>query len=218
MVSSKKYNKLLLMLGIFYVIYWLFDFFYNAVISNNFSWILWYSSAGFLLTGTALIIQNELLIWSLFCALFAIEGFWTLDFLYGLLFQKSLLGFTSYINFSNFNIKPVYFTLYHILIPFGLFMAILLTRKIYKYAWVGAASFALILMFLTYLFVNPNEKVNCIYSVSHCNSIFNFLYAIKNPYRSFIMLFGLIFFIYLPTNYLLVYFKKTKKSNFQITN
>lgn len=211
MASSKKYNKFLLILGIFYVIYWLSDFFYNAIISNNFSWILWYSSAGFLLTGIALIIQNDLLIWSLFCALFAIEGFWTLDFLYGLLFQKSLVGFTSYINFSNFNIKHFYFTLYHALIPFGLFIAILYTRKIYKYAWIGAALFALILMFLTFLFVNPNKQVNCIYSVSQCNSVFNFLYKINNPYRSFIMLFGLIFFIYLPTNYFLIKFKKKQK-------
>lgn len=211
MALSKKYNKLLLILGTFYVVYWLSDFFYNAIASNNFSWVLWYSSVGFLLTGIALIIQNELLIWSLFCALFAIEGFWTLDFLYGLFFQKSLLGFTSYINFSNFDIKPFYFTLYHVLIPFGLFIAVLSSRKIYKYAWIGAAFFALILMLLTYLFVNPIKQVNCIYSVSQCNSIFNFLYAIKNPYRSFIMLFGLTFFIYLPTNYLLIHFKKKQK-------
>lgn len=211
MAFVKKYNKLLLILGILYVIYWLFDFYYNAIIPHNFSWVLWYSSAGFLLTAIALIIQNELLIYSLFCALFAIEGVWTIDFFYGLLSHKSLLGLTSYIDFINFDISHYYSTFYHPLIPIGLFIAILLIQKIHKYGWVGATLFASILILLTYLFVNPNYQVNCIYSSSPCNNIFSFLYKIKDPYRTFIVLFGLTFFIYIPTNYILVQIKKRQK-------
>lgn len=208
MALFKKSNKLLLILGIFYLIYWLFDFYQNAIVPHNFSWILWYSSAGFLLTGIALIIQNELLIYSLFCALFTIEGIWTLDFIYGLIFHKSLLGFTSYIDFSNFNIIHYYSTFYHPLIPIGLLVAILFTRKIYKYGWVGATLFTSILIFLTYLFVNPNERINCIFSSSQCDTVFNFLYKINNPYRLFIIIIGLISFVYLPTNYILIRLKK----------
>lgn len=210
MALVKKYNKLLLILGIFYIIYWLFDFYQNAIIPHNFSWILWYSSAGFLLTAIALIIQNEFLIYSLFCALFAVEGIWTFDFIYGLIFHKSLLGFTDYIDFTNFNIQYYYSTFYHPLIPIGLFIAILYTKKIHKYGWIGAIFFVSILMLLTYLFVNPNDQINCIYSSSPCNNIFSFLYKIPDPYRSFVVLLGLTSFIYLPTNLILIQLKKIK--------
>lgn len=210
MALLKKYNKFLLILGIFYIIYWLFDFYQNAVIPHNFSWILWYSSAGFLLTGVALIIQSKPLIYSLFCALFAIEGAWTIDFVYGLIFHKSLIGLTNYIDFSNFNLQHYYSTFYHPLIPFGLFIAILFTKKTYKHGWIGATLFASSLMFLTYLFVNPSDQVNCIYSSSPCNNIFSFLYKIPDPYRSFIVLLGLTSFIYIPTNLVLTQLKKIK--------
>lgn len=208
MAIVKKYHKLLLILGIFYVLYWLFDFYQNALLPHNFSWILWYSSAGFLITGIALIIQNEPLIWSLFCALFAIEGSWTFDFIYGLIFHKSLLGFTGYIDFLNFDIKHYYSTFYHPLIPIGLLITMSCSRKIYKYSWLGATLFASILIFLTYLFVNPDNPVNCLFSSSECNTIFKFLYKIPDPYRTFIALLGLTSFVYIPTNYFLIRFKK----------
>jgi len=195
-------------LGVICILYWLFDFIFNALLPHNYSWLLWYSSMGLLVTGIALITQNEVLIFSSFCALFIIETLWTVDFLGLFIFHKSLSGITAYTKTLSFTEKDLFLTLYHMLIPISLLYALWKTTKIYKYGWVGAVLFSSMLMFLTFFLVGPYDRVNCISNLSNCQSIFSFLYKISNPYRIFAALFMLLLFVYLPTNYVIIKLKK----------
>lgn len=200
-------NKILFLLGIFYISCWIFDFIINAVLKQDYSWLVWYSAAGFLLTGIALIIQNIKLIYSLFCALFVIETIWVIDFLYVLFTRQSVFGATEYMLSPTFSAQDYYITLYHVLIPIGLLIAVILNKKSYKYGWVGALIFASTLFIITYFFLSPLSQVNCIHSLNQCHTIFSFFYQINNPLRIFIIVICLTTIIYLPTNYILLYLK-----------
>lgn len=192
-----------MILGLIYISYWLLDFSKNAVLTHDYSWLLWYSSAGFLMTGIALIVQNTKLIYSMFCALFVVETVWIVDLFYVIFTHRTLIGFTKYMLSPSFHVNDLFFTLYHALIPIGLLIAILQTKKTYKYGWVGAMIFATSLAALTYLLTDPNSQVNCIHTANQCNTVFSFLYRIENPYRIIIALIGLTIFVFVPTNYLL---------------
>lgn len=207
---SGKRDKTLAIIGVFYVIYWVFDFINNGVMKHDYSWVLWYSAAGFLITGIALIVQNARLLYSMFCALFLIETMWIIDFIYNIFRHETLIGFTEYILSPSFQTKDLLFTLYHVLIPTGLLFAIIRVKKPYKYAWAGAMIFATTLSLLTYFLTGPASRVNCIHSVNQCQTIFSFLYNISNPYRIFIALLGLLVFAYIPTNYILFMMNKNK--------
>lgn len=200
-----------MMLGIVYVIYWFFDFLKNAVLTNNYSWLLWYSAAGFLITGIALIIQNIKLIYSLFCALFVVESVWIVDLFYAIFYHRTLFGLTEYILSPSFTSKDLYFTLYHALIPIGLLIAVLRSKKTYNYGWIGATIYAASLVVLTYFLTDSQSQVNCIRSINNCHNIFSFLYQIDYLPRVFIALSGLSLFVFIPTNYTLLYFKKNRK-------
>lgn len=207
----KKKDGTLLTLGTIFIAYWLLDFFNNALLKHDYSWLLWYSAAGFLLTGIALVIQNNKLIYSLFCALFIVESIWIIDLFYVIASHKSLIGFAEYILSPGFHTKDLYFTLYHSLIPIGLLIAVLRIKKPYKYAWIGATIFASTLAVLTYFLTNPStSQVNCLHSINQCHTVFSFLYKINNPYRIFVALTGLTVFVYIPTDYALFFFKKNK--------
>lgn len=206
-------DSLLAILGIVFVGYWLTDFYNNAVLPHDFSWIFWYSSAGFLMTGIALILQNIKLIYSLFCALFVIESLWFFDLIYTMSHHSSFIGLTAYILTPSFHITNLYLTLYHIFIPLGLLLAVHRSKQTYHYGWIGATLFALVLVVLTYFLTGSTSHVNCIHSMSECNSAFSFLYKIANPYRTILALTGLMIFVYIPTNYLLLYCKKAERIN-----
>lgn len=203
-----KRNSFITFLGVVCIVYWLVDFIFNALIPHHFSWLLWYSSAGLLLTGIALLLQNNILIYSLFCALFIPELTWIIDFVGKFLFHKSLFGFTFYLNGLDFAGKSLYLTLYHFLIPASLLFAIYHSKKIFIYGWLGALVFGSIIAFLTYTFVGQHDQVNCMQSLSPCKTVFSFLYAIPNPQRIFTTLFFLVIFIYIPTNFIILKFKK----------
>lgn len=209
---NEKKNKPLVVLGAVCVVYWFLNFLNNAVLTNNYGWLLWYSSAGLLITGIALISQNIKLLYSVFCALFVAETLWIVDLFYITFSHHPLIGFTGYMLSSSFNTNDLYFTLYHLLIPISLFMAIHQTKKTYKYGWIGAIIFATTLITLTYFLAGPISQVNCVHSINQCHTIFSFLYGIGNPYRIIIALIGLTVFVFIPTNYILLYFK-TKKKN-----
>lgn len=207
---SKHRDKMLYLLGIIYVVYWGINFFHNAVLTHDYSWLLWYSSTGFLLTGIALITQNIRLIYSLFCALFVIESLWIVDFIFAISKHLTLIGLTGYIYVPTFHITDLYLTLYHVLVPTGLFIAVRRIQVVYTRGWLGAVIFATTLAILTYFLTNQNSQVNCIHSVNECHTIFSFLYRITNPYRTIIALVGLTVGIFIPTNFLLIHYKKRK--------
>jgi len=211
-MAKVRHHNLDLILGTICLGYWLLNLL-DALVNHRPSWLLWYSSAGLFTTGIALLTENTLLIYSAFCALFAMEGLWTIDFLYAILVKKSLLGFTAYAFAPSFGRKDFFMTLYHILIPISLLTAILNNPKANKYGWLGAIVFVSILGFLTYFLVGPNDRVNCIHSLSSCQSVFTFLYKIQNPYRIFVALLGLVIFVYVPSNYLVITLKKKQTKN-----
>lgn len=190
-----------------YVIYWVVDFFKNAVLTHDYTWLLWYSSAGFLLTGIALITQNVKLIYSMFCALFVIETLWIVDLFYTYFNHHTLIGLTEYILSPAFQPQNLYFTLYHAFIPVGLFVAVLRIRKTYTYGWVGATLFTTTLLTLTYFLTGPHSQVNCIHT-DQCHTVVSFLYKVNSLSRISIAILVLTLFIFIPTNYILVYFKK----------
>lgn len=204
----KEKHRIVITLGVICLTYWGFDFIANALIPHHFSWLLWYSSAGLLLTGIALITENTFLIYSLFCALFIPEMLWMVDFSGRFLFDKSLFGLTTYTHAISFTKADLYLTLYHFLIPISLLYAVFHTAKSYKYGWIGAIFFATTLFILTYFLVSPHDQVNCIQSFSPCKTVFSFLYAIPNPERIFLALISLVVFIYIPTNFLILRIKK----------
>ena len=203
-------NKLLTLLGIFFIGYWAWDVITNAVLVDDYSWLLWYSSVGLLLTGIALILQNIKFLYSLFCALFILETLWVLDMMLLLFNHNSVLNLSHYLS-SNFNIKDTFFVLYHALIPISLLYAVLTNKKTYSFGWVGAAIYAGVLELCTYLFTGTESSVNCIHSLRHCAPAISFFNKIQTPYRIPLGLFLLTFLIFIPTNYILLYFKKDKQ-------
>ncbi len=195
-------------LGILCIFYWIGDFIINAFIPHNYSWLLWYSSAGLLSTGIALATENTALIYSLFCALFVPETVWLFNFLVLFFWRKNIFGITLYTHAVDYTKKDFYLTLYHFLIPVCLFYGVKHAKKIYQSGWIGASIFAGIILFLTYFLVSPTRQVNCIESFAKCHTVFAFLYNIPNPERVLVALFGMTVFVYIPTSFAVVVVKK----------
>lgn len=200
---SKQFDIVIKTIGLICLIYWVIDFINNVFFGNGPTWLIWYSSFGLFLTSIALISENKMLIFSMFCALFVPETIWTIDFIYVVLTHGTFLGLTNYAFSESFSKKDFYMTFYHFLIPIGLFIAIIRTPHSYKYGWVGASIFIFTLLLLTYIFIPPSSGVNCLYQTARCKVIFSFLYNVNVYYRMLIALSGLILFIYIPTNFIL---------------
>lgn len=204
-------NKFLIWLGCFEIICWSFDFINSAVIKNDYSWILWYSTAGLLLSGIALIIQNIKLIYSLFCALFAVETLWVASVFYVLISQQNVQQLAAYLSVSNFQLKDLYVIFYHALIPACLLIAVVIKKESYKYGWVGASFFATTVAILSYFFLSPHSQVNCVHSVNYCLTFFSFLSGFGTPERIMVGLVVLIIFVFIPTSYITIFFKERKQ-------
>lgn len=203
-IKFKRRDNVLTFLGFACLVYWIFDFVNIVFLSSRPTWLLWYSSAGLFFTGVALLAQSALLINSMFVALFFIEVVWSADFLFALVFHRSLFGLTAYVFLPGFSRKDFYMTFYHLLVPISLAIAVLRTQRIFRYAWIGAILFAGAIGILTYLFVKSNDRVNCLYPAPGCHMAFSsFLYRFPTIARVFIALLLLTILIFLPTNYIL---------------
>lgn len=203
-----KKDIVLIRIGAFLILYWFIDFINNAVLTNDYSWLLWYSSMGLLATGIALIFQQGAVISSLFCALFVVESMWIVDFIYTITHRRVLIGFSQYILSPSFHAKDMFLTLYHILIPLCLFIAVYRIKKSYPYSWIGAIIYATTVFFLTYFLTGPTSQVNCIHSTDGCRSAYSFLYQIENPQRIIVVILIQTILIFIPTNYVLMRVKK----------
>ena len=95
MKAFNKHNKVLFLTGSVCLLAWFFEV-GNSVTSKQLQWLLSYSASGLLLTSIALLTENTVLIYSLFCALFVMESLWCIDFSYTLLFHRKLIGLTGY--------------------------------------------------------------------------------------------------------------------------
>ncbi len=211
MVKKKENGRLLLVLGSIALLYWIFDFINIVFFLHDSLWLLWYSSAGLLLTAVALLTRNKKLISSAFCALFVIESVWIIDFFLMLFFKVYLFGFTSYAFSPNFSQKDFFMTFYHVLIPLFLFIGIRKTPGVDQSGWMGASVFALCLALLTYFLSNPHDRVNCLYPVDSCQTNLSFMYSLSVLQRIFIALVFLVFVVYIPTNIIIIKLKSQKK-------
>ena len=199
-----KRNKLLFTLGIFSFIYWVLDFINIVFFINKPEFVLWYSSAGLLLTSIALIRQSPRLILVMFCSLFVMESIWSLDFLARLLSGISPLGITDYLFEFPYTKKDLVMTMYHLMIPPFLLIGVSKTQKIFHYSWIGSVLYAGSLAFLTYWMADPKGSVNCIHQLIRCRGVFSSIFtAFPKPYHIFFVLLSATFLVYLPTNYLL---------------
>ncbi len=208
MKLGKKRKDILFYLGLLLLFFWLADSFDKIFIAHKAFRMLWYSSASLALTTIALLFKNDFLIVTAAGATMIIEGVWILGFFSILLFGRHLTGIAEYMFAPHFPKLEFAITMYHMLIvPFAI-LAVHRVRKISKFGWLGASSFALAVGFLTYLLVPKTENVNCVYAIDHCQSFFWYLYTISNPARIFVAVFFLTFGIYIPTNYLVTFFRK----------
>lgn len=199
-----KKDRTLLILGAICLTYWILDFINIVFIIHKPEYLLWYSNAGLLLTSIALLRRSPLLISIMFCALFVLESIWIIDFLAQILLKKRILGITNYLFESTFNKKDFAMSMYHLLIPPSLLYAILKTKTINGYSWLGALMYALTISILTFFFVNQSENVNCVHQLDRCKGFFSFVFrAAPYPYHIFTSAFFATIFVFIPTNYIL---------------
>lgn len=190
-------------LGIIALIYWAIDVFNNYFIHHT-VWSLWISSVGIGLTALSLLTRNTFLMTSLFSALFIVESFWSIGFFSHALFNTSLWGLTDYLFDGTHSRTDFLITSYHLLIVPFLFIGILKERALHSRAWLGAAVFAGALAAITYFLAGQHENVNCVHTVEKCKPFMTFLEDTANPLRTALGIMIATFFLFLPTNYLLM--------------
>lgn len=198
-----KRVDLVTFLGIISLTYWIIDVINNYFIHHT-VWSLWISSVGIGLTAVSLLTRNTFMMTSLFCALFIVESFWTIGFFSHFFFKTSLMGLTDYLFDGRHSTTDFIITSYHIfMVPF-LFIGILKEKIVHKKAWAGAALFAGVLCFFTYLLAEQHETINCVHSIEKCKPFLSFLENTTNPIRTALGVMTATLFLFIPTNYLLV--------------
>lgn len=188
--------------------FWLLDTYLLIFVKHTPDQMLWWSRAGLGLSVVALLLRNNFLISTLFCALFIHESLWTVSFLSRLLFQTDKIQYTNYMFGSNFS--PVLYMagLFHLFLVPSLILAIIYTKKIHRWGWVGAALFGGIIMLLSYLVAEPARNLNCVLPDNHyqaCHTYLGFFYnlgeaKLLNPYAGMLIIDILLtLFFFLPT-------------------
>ncbi len=208
----KHRDKLLFTLGVFCLSYWFFDFMNMVFLIKKPEFALWYSSAGLLLTGIALILESPILISIMFCALFAVELFWSLDFLGKIFFDQNFLGLTTYLFEPSYSKKDFFMALYHIYIPPILLVSLLHVKKVFRYSWVGSTIYALTLTVLTFFFARPTESVNCVHSLQQCKGAFAYILTkLPSPYHILTTIALLVVLVFIPINSTLLSIGRRRK-------
>lgn len=190
---------------------WFVDFINIIFFVQKPVYLLWFSTAGFFLTSIALIKRNPVLISTMFCALFLSELMWDIDFLGRIFFRRDVFGLTDYFWQPQFGLKDRIISTYHLIIPPALLLAVFQTKQVFRYSWVGAAFYSIILVVLTFLAGNRSEPVNCVYSLEQCRSAFSFVLKVPFPYH---ILTGMLFMTltnFIPSNFFLLLLAKRLK-------
>lgn len=202
-MRKKRSVDVVFYLGVVCLLVWIVDFINIVFIIQKSITLLWYSNTGLLATAIALLRRDSRLIFTLFCALFVIEGIWGVGFFSLLLFNKAIPGVADYAFAPSYSNKDFILSLYHLVTPISLLVALVKFRKVYKYGWVGAMIFASVLTFITYFLVDKSQNVNCVHTLDHCRSMLSFLYTFNNPLRLFLGIACITVVVYIPTNYIL---------------
>src|SRR5438093_362036 len=137
-----KKDKVIFTIGVLCFIFWVLDFINIVFLIKRPIYLLWYSSAGLLLTSVALMWQNSKFIVSMFCALFVMESIWATDFLANIFFKKNLLGITDYLFTPEYSKKDFIMTMYHVFLPPVLFVGLVRTKKVFQNGWIGATLYS----------------------------------------------------------------------------
>jgi len=211
MKQKRKRSRVLLFFGTIGLVYWSIDFLNNMIYIHHPTWMLTYSSMGFFLTCIALLIENEVLIFSLFSALFIMEAVLCVDLLYTTILGKSLLGFASYVFAPDFGKRNLVFTSYHYLIPINLLVGVINSSKAYKKGWLGALGYVFFLLILSFIFVKPGENINCIHAVDFCKSKLPIAFVFPEFLRIPIWITLITVVVYIPSSYLAVWLNKKGK-------
>ncbi len=202
-MRKKRSIDVVFYLGVVCLLVWIVDFINIVFIIQKSITLLWYSNTGLLATAIALLRRDSRLIFTLFCALFIIEGIWGVGFFSLLLFNKAIPGVADYAFAPSYSSKDFILSLYHLVTPISLLIALVKFRRVYKYGWVGASIFASALTFITYFFVDKSQNVNCVHTLDHCRSMLSFLYTVTNPSRLFLGIACITVVVYIPTNFIL---------------
>jgi|GEM_PF-6918512 len=193
-----------LVLGILLLTFWIADSYIKTAIFHTPYRMLWYSSAGLFVTGIALLKRSSFLITSMFCALFFIEGVWTISFLSVIFLHKDIFSIASYAFNSQYSSKDFYITLFHLLLAPAVMLGVVRLNRIHQFGWVGAMIFTLFVAILSYLFVrNGQDNVNCVLNQTSCVKYFSFFYKFGSPQRIFLAVFAITLMLFYPTNRLL---------------
>ncbi len=200
-------DKQSLILGIILVLFWGLDAYDKIVILHAPYRLLWFSSAGLLMTSLGLLTKNRLLVTMTFCALSVVEGVWFASFLLSF-FHLDFIGMASYHPSARLDATIV--TAYHILLFPSLLLAISKVRP-HKKGWLAAGVFALSIGILSYIFtLGLSDNVNCIQSDKACSSFFSLFYSIHNPQRIIIAALAITGLIFYPVNKALFWFELKK--------
>lgn len=207
-----KKDKVIYTLGIFCFVYWFLDFINIVFFVKKPEYLLWYSTTGLLLTSLALIRRSPIFISIMFCALFVMESVWIIDFLGKIFFNNHIFGVTNYLFEPSYTRKDFIMSMYHLLLPPALLVALFRTKKVFRYSWVGSVVYASTLAFLTFFIVSPSEIVNCVHRLTRCRGFFSSIFtAVPQPFHIFVSIVSALLLIYLPTNYFLIKIGKRLK-------
>lgn len=202
----------MLALGVLCLAYWFFDSLNIIFFIQKPDYLLWYSSSGLLLMSIALILRSPALISVMFCALFALELSWTLDFIIRIFSGKSPLGITNYLFEPEFGKKDFLMSMYHLLIPAALLYAILKTKRIFRYSWAGAAIYLSTISLLTFIFADLSSDVNCVHTPDRCKGFLSpIITVVPYPFHILASILFVTILIFIPTNYMLLKIAKKNK-------
>ena len=156
---DKRYNALLIALGIVYILLSALAF-YNALKYPGFTGILWFSYTAFVLVGVGLLTRNSYLLGSQLNIIMLPYLFWTVDFFYVLITNQSLFGITDYFFASEPLINQIVSIQHIFIVPIVLFGIYLLKIKRNDF-WKLSAAQVVIFFFLSRLFSTSTENINC---------------------------------------------------------
>lgn len=210
-IFNGKLKDPLFYIGLITLSYWIADTYLKIFILHAPNRMLWYSSAGLLITTIGLFKRSSFLLTAMFCALVINESIWTISFFSNLFFHKDITNVASYAFKQDYPIYKFIITTYHLTLVPAATIGLVTVRKIHRFGWLGSFCFVTFLALLAFLFPDPfGENVNCVAreTVGSCRLYFSYLYPL-GQFWGMIAAFGsLTLVIYLPLNYLLLYISK----------
>lgn len=209
--SNKKISfEPLRIIAFILICFWLADTYVKVVVDDAPARVLWWSSAGLLLTVAGLYLKNTLILTGIACVLLLPESIWTLSFFSNLILKKDALLFTEYAFKPDYSPLKFIVTFYHLLAIPSLILGLYCIKKIHSRGWILAYVFSLVISYLAYIFPDQYSNVNCTQTetAGRCWLYFRYLYPLNDVIRIFLAATILTLFVYLPVNLVLTMIAK----------